>query len=216
MLSLVVAAGCSAREPALDAGAGSGDQRETPHVPEPPPRPAQVADVLAPLPGGVHVAPANEMEALIDAMGGASCKDDPDAAAVAAIAADERGPLSPLLVPPGPGEPRLWVVELDAAEGGVVDVGPIPRDAPSDHRFTVLNAGTAELRITGLSASCGCTGVRTESEALAPGERTVLHVTYDPAAAEEDGDRIAKYIRFRTNDPARPLAELTFVGHLTP
>ncbi len=177
---------------------------------------APVAEISVALPSGVNVAPASAMEALIDSMEGATCKDDPDAAAVAAVPENERTPLSPDLVPPAAGEPRLWVEELAAAQGGLVDVGPIPRDAPSDHRFTVVNAGTAELTISAVTASCGCTRVEVETQVLAPGEQTYLHVTYDPEAAEEKTNQVEKYVRLRSNDPARPLAEFTFAGTLAP
>jgi hypothetical protein len=161
------------------------------------------------LPPGVQAQPADAVGQLLGEMGGPTCKDE-----VAAVGAE--APLSARARAPSAGQPRLWVAELPAAGEAVVDVGEISRELPSDHVFTLENVGTAELSLERFSASCGCTRVEAESKVLAPGARTLLHVTYDPRGTEESSDRIRKMVRIRSNDPLRPLAEFAITGTLTP
>jgi hypothetical protein len=161
------------------------------------------------LPSGVQVQPAGGAERLLSELGGPTCKDESKVAGAQA-------PLSAQARPPRAGEPRLWVAELPSAGPAAVDVGVVSRDQPSEHVFTIQNVGTAELRMVGFMASCGCTRVEAESKVLAPGASTPLHVTYNPIGVEEYGDRLQKMVRIRSNDPLRPLVEFAMTGTLAP
>jgi hypothetical protein len=172
----------------------------------PAPTPAATAEaLLAPeLPSGVEVVSGDAAAALIERMGGATCKADSGPGGQA--------PLSAEAAPPGPDEPRLWVAELGTGLSTVVDVGAVPRDAARDHVFTLQNVGTAPVTIEALSASCGCTRVEAETKTLAPGEATPLHVTYDPTVAEDKGPTFTKQVRIKSNDARRPMMEFTMTG----
>lgn len=124
----------------------------------------------------------------------------------AAVAAGK--PVSVAEVPAGETEPRLWVEGLEETNW-VYDFGTIPSGEPSEKDFTVTNTGNAELVIQEATASCGCTAALVENPNLAPGETTVVRVSYDPRVNREAGKFIQKQIRIKSNDPLVPLAEFT-------
>jgi hypothetical protein len=203
-----VAVGCQSGPASSGPGQASvGSGMESVALGTPPAAPTMALAVG--LPPALQAESADAVGQLLGDMAGPTCQDE-----VAAVGA--QAPLSPEARPPRAGEPRLWVVELPAQGEAVVDVGAISRGEPSDHRFTLENAGSAELRLDRFSASCGCTRVEAEAKVLAPGERTTLHVTYDPRDTEEPSDRIRKMVRIRSNDPQRPLAEFAMTGTLAP
>lgn len=157
------------------------------------------------LPTGVSVNTGSAADQLVAGMSGPMCKDDGGGAGAQA-------PLPVAVATAGPDEARLAVVELGQVLSTVVDIGEIPRDAASEHNFTLRNDGTGELKIEALSASCGCTKVETDTRTIAPGSSTVLHVVYDPTAAEDKGATIEKKVRIKSNDKQRPFVEFTMTG----
>lgn len=157
------------------------------------------------LPSGVVLDPGSAADQMVAGMAGPMCKDDGGGAGAQA-------PLPLSVATAGADEPRLAVVELGRVLSTVVDVGTIPRDAASEHTFTLQNVGTGELKIEALSASCGCTKVETDTRTIAPGASTILHVVYDPTAAEDKGPTIEKKVRIKSNDKQRPFVEFTMTG----
>lgn len=53
-------------------------------------------------------------------------------------------------------------------------------DGLASHVFWIRNGGTAPLVITRVTASCGCTKPEWSKEPVAPGDSTMLRVTYNP------------------------------------
>ncbi|MBS1742225.1 MAG: DUF1573 domain-containing protein [Bacteroidetes bacterium] len=65
----------------------------------------------------------------------------------------------------------------------VYDFGKIPQGKPVTHIFEVTNKGKAEIKISNVQASCGCTTPEWEKDkAIAPGESTNITVGYNAAA----------------------------------
>jgi hypothetical protein len=61
--------------------------------------------------------------------------------------------------------------------------GKIPQGKPVTHEFEVMNTGKAELNISNVQASCGCTTPEWERDKpIAPGGSTKIKVGYNAAA----------------------------------
>ncbi len=59
------------------------------------------------------------------------------------------------------------------------DFGNIVKGADGDCFFDLKNVGTGDLRIINCAASCGCTVPEWPREAIKPGEKARIKVTYD-------------------------------------
>jgi hypothetical protein len=123
-----------------------------------------------------------------------------------------RLPLLALWVPAivlaqAPARPRIVLESL------AYDFGPLAPNATATHRFKVSNAGGAPLTIAKLNPSCGCTSTVLGKKTLAPGESTELEVTF--SAAGSIGPT-RKSIQVVSNDPQRPVLDLTFTADVSP
>ena len=115
--------------------------------------------------------------------------------------------------------PRLAVSDLD--DLGTFDFGDIPSNTKVSHDFRLKNVGDADLVITQVHASCGCTvpefaGRKLDKDGkldppltLKPGEEEILSVTYDPQVLKDSG-KISKFIQIFTNDMNGRNGELRF------
>lgn len=61
----------------------------------------------------------------------------------------------------------------------VVDYGTINKGDDGVRQFKFTNTGTADLEITQVRSSCGCTIPKKPSDAIAPGASDVIEVKYD-------------------------------------
>lgn len=61
----------------------------------------------------------------------------------------------------------------------VVDYGTINKGDDGVRQFKFTNTGTADLEITQVRSSCGCTIPKKPSGAIAPGASDVIEVKYD-------------------------------------
>jgi hypothetical protein len=115
--------------------------------------------------------------------------------------------------------PRITISDLN--DKGTFDWGDIPADQTVEHTFKLTNTGNADLVITQVYASCGCTipsiagrelGEKGEINpplVIAPGESHDLTVTYDPTVLKDEGS-VVKYIQIFSNDPAGTQGEVRF------
>lgn len=87
------------------------------------------------------------------------------------------------------------------------DFGKIPADAKVSHRFKVTNTGQANLNITQLNPSCGCTSTVLGKWTLAPGESTEVEANFNPTGFRGP---VRKSIQVVSDDPANPRTTLTF------
>jgi len=75
------------------------------------------------------------------------------------------------------------------------------------HIFAVQNAGEADLVISNLVTSCGCTTAELSSSVIPPGQRADLTVTFDANFHPTQGE-VTRLVWFATNDPTQPWVEV--------
>ena len=75
------------------------------------------------------------------------------------------------------------------------------------HVFAVQNTGDADLEISNLVTSCGCTAAELSSSVIPQGQRADLTVTFDANFHETQGE-VTRLVWFATNDPTQPWVEL--------
>ncbi len=90
--------------------------------------------------------------------------------------------------------PRLKIVDL-------IDIGEVEQGKTVEHLVKFSNAGSEDLKIDEVQASCGCTAVVLSSNVLAPGEEGELKITLDTFAKKGE---ISKTITFFSNDYLMP------------
>jgi hypothetical protein len=116
---------------------------------------------------------------------------------------------APQPVPPDVPLPRLDMPDVTHGFGG------IPRRQDVAHIFAVQNTGTADLVISNLVTSCGCTIAELSSSVIPPGQRADLTVTFDPDFHETQGE-VVRLVWFATNDPTYPWVEVRITADVQP
>jgi hypothetical protein len=89
------------------------------------------------------------------------------------------------------------------------DFGTVKQGEVATHDFVLSNSGGDLLKISNVTASCGCTAAAPEKKELAPGESTNLKVSFNSAGRQGKQN---KTIRIYSNDPQNPEMVLTFTG----
>ncbi|MBC7227638.1 MAG: DUF1573 domain-containing protein [Thermoflexales bacterium] len=110
-------------------------------------------------------------------------------------------PPAPRPAPAGQPVPRLDMPEREHAFGRIYARWTV------SHVFAVQNTGTADLVITNLVTSCGCTTAELSSSVIPPGHRADLTVTFDADFHPVKGP-VTRLVWFATNDPAQPWVEV--------
>ncbi len=87
------------------------------------------------------------------------------------------------------------------------DFGRIYEQWDVTYIFAMQNTGDADLVISNLVTSCGCTVAVLSSNVIPPGQRADLTVTFDPDFHEIQGE-VVRLVWFATNDPAQPWVEV--------
>ena len=87
------------------------------------------------------------------------------------------------------------------------DFGRIYERWDVTHIFAVQNTGDADLVISNLVTSCGCTVAELSSNVIPPGQRADLAVTFDADFHETSGE-VTRLVWFATNDPTQPWVEV--------
>ena len=140
-------------------------------------------------------------------------------AALAAAAAFAQAPTAPAapatagpavstpapVVPAGP-TPRLVAAEP------IFDAGTVSKGEKVSVDFVIENQGQADLEITDVRPSCGCT-VASFDKKIAPGAKGKVHA--DLETIDFQGP-IAKTITVLSNDPANPRLTLTIKAKIEP
>lgn len=101
------------------------------------------------------------------------------------------------------GGPRLTIAATEISFGRVRQGSPITRS------FEVRNTGDADLVISDVRGSCGCTAVSVSPRRVPPGKTAVLTTTLDTNGLAGD---TRKRIAISSNDPAKPVWDLALVG----
>ncbi len=91
------------------------------------------------------------------------------------------------------------------------DFGDINQDSVVSRNFVIKNEGNDILKITKVSASCGCTAVVSEKNELKPGESTDIKVTFN---SKGKSGKQNKTITIETNDPKNSTIKLSLTGNV--
>ena len=92
---------------------------------------------------------------------------------------------------------------------GLLDFGPVENGKSKTIPFSIVNQGTAPLRLAKVSVSGSAFGVTAADNVIAPGGTTQLQLTYTPSkAGREDG-----FLEIASNDPASPFRRAFLVGN---
>ncbi len=91
------------------------------------------------------------------------------------------------------------------------DFGKIGPDRKVSYHFKATNSGNAQLNISHLDPSCGCTATVPGKWTLNPGETTDVEVTFNPANLK---GLIRKSVRVTSNDAKNPVQTLTFEAEI--
>lgn len=81
------------------------------------------------------------------------------------------------------------------------DFGSIPLNSVVAHDFPIKNVGEDTLVITDVKPICGCTLAPLESDKIAPGEETTLHVQLN---TKKLNGLVRKFINITCSDPVSP------------
>ncbi len=93
--------------------------------------------------------------------------------------------------------------------------GAIPATSSVSHRFIVQNTGTADLLISKLFTSCGCTTASLSTSVIPAGKQAELTVVFDPGFHEVHGD-VTRLVWLTTNDPVQPWVEIEVAANVQP
>jgi hypothetical protein len=91
------------------------------------------------------------------------------------------------------------------------DFGDIKQGEVVTHDFIISNSGGDLLKISNVTASCGCTAAAPEKNELAPGESTNLNVKFNSAGRRGQQHKTVKVF---SNDPQNPEMALTITGNV--
>jgi hypothetical protein len=90
------------------------------------------------------------------------------------------------------------------------DFGTIPQGTPVTHTFSFTNTGKEPLFIKNAAGSCGCTVPEYTQEAIAPGAKGNVKVTFNAAALGP----INKTVTITTNSATTPVIVLNIGGEV--
>jgi hypothetical protein len=93
-----------------------------------------------------------------------------------------------------------------AAEPAAFDFGKALPQRTLEKEFVIRNYGGADLKIEGVTTSCGCTVAQLASDVVAPGKSLPLRVSLETRSSL---GRIERRVLVRSNDPVRPRLEIT-------
>ncbi len=91
------------------------------------------------------------------------------------------------------------------------DFGNIAQGTIVKHQFLISNAGGAQLDLSDVQASCGCTVTNLNKKVVDPGDAAELNVQFD--SNHKMGTQ-EKYIYVHTNDPDIPVLTLRLTGDI--
>ena len=124
-------------------------------------------------------------------------------ALIAAPASAQDPPAAPQAPAAASGNPKLVLVQ------DTWDFGEKWRGEPASGSISFSNGGDAELIISKVKPSCGCTGVKATKMTLQPGESAELLINYD---TDRPGDQVKKVIRIFTNEADNAEHRVNVVG----
>ena len=121
----------------------------------------------------------------------------------------------PAQTPAPQAAPKGVTVPLLQMPSASHDFGSIPKRPVVTHIFAVQNTGTADLVLSNMVTSCGCTTAEVSSSVIPPGQRADLTVTFDPGFHKIEGEAV-RLVWFGTNDPTQPWVEVRITADVQP
>ena len=97
-------------------------------------------------------------------------------------------------------------------EATTIDYGTIERGSDGERIFSFINNGNADLVITNVKSSCGCTIPKKPEGPIAPGESSQIVVRYDTKRVGP----FRKTITVSTNQETNPIIALKLKGTVLP
>mgnify|MGYP001817176012 FL=1 len=91
------------------------------------------------------------------------------------------------------------------------DFGEVYQGEKVLHVFEFVNAGQDPLLIDRVRSSCGCTAALVSDKNLAPGAKGKVQANFDSARFR---GHVSKTIYLYSNDPVKPLVQLTIKGEV--
>lgn len=85
--------------------------------------------------------------------------------------------------------------------------GYMPINAIVQHVYWIRNAGVDTLQIFKVKPSCGCTNAPLTKDRIAPGDSSLLKVTFD---SKNMIGKMVKEVEIYSNDPQKPTAVIKF------
>jgi len=89
------------------------------------------------------------------------------------------------------------------------DFGTITEGEVVSHNFEIQNTGNADLKISNVQVSCGCTAAKPEKTELKPGEKTLIKVEFNSEARLGPQE---KFVYITSNDASSSPFKLSFTG----
>jgi hypothetical protein len=96
-------------------------------------------------------------------------------------------------------DPKIFVPEP------YFDFGNVPQKSSIKHDYVIKNIGTDTLRITRVKPGWGCTTAPIKKKVLAPGDSTVVEMTFNSRTYRT---KIKKYATIYSNDPQKPTMKI--------
>lgn len=101
-------------------------------------------------------------------------------------------------------------------EPPAVDLGDIPAVGLVSAVLQVQNPGKAELQITDLRTSCGCTQASVAKSVIESGGQTELTIVFDPEAHPGLYGPLMRMVYLQSNDPNQPELEIPIQVNILP
>lgn len=101
--------------------------------------------------------------------------------------------------------PHLRFVDSDT-----LDLGIFPNTEARSGDVAIVNDGDSTLVISQAFTDCTCTKARPSSYVIAPGDTSVVKVTFDGHGRRHGS--FTKIVRLRTNDAEKPVRHLIVKG----
>ncbi|MCX7927810.1 MAG: DUF1573 domain-containing protein [Candidatus Omnitrophica bacterium] len=89
------------------------------------------------------------------------------------------------------------------------DFGTIPEGTVVRHQFSFVNKTAQPLTIKDVTTSCGCTASSIKNKNLAPGQQTIIEVTFDSKGYKGP---TTQFVYVNTDDPNNPLYRFSIKG----
>ena len=101
--------------------------------------------------------------------------------------------------------------KLDIVGGTKFSFGNIFATSKVQKAISLKNNGTDTLFISDVAAACGCTGAMVSNSRIAPGDKGLLSITFDPG---HFNGWVEKTVGFKSNDPAKPYSSIAFTANV--